>query len=184
MNGMEQHNACAFTGHRPQKFSFGYDEKHPLCVRIKDAIEGVCVSLYRQHDVRVFYSGCALGVDQWGASIILKLRERGFSDMRLVCAAPFPHFVYRWTADQRKDLRRIWDAADQKGFVSSAYHPQAYAQRNRFMVDRAHFLVAVCGTEKGGAMQTVGYAGQAGRHIIIINPDTGEAHEKAPVTQQ
>ena len=27
--------ACAFTGHRPMKFSFGYDEEDERCIRLK-----------------------------------------------------------------------------------------------------------------------------------------------------
>lgn len=30
-----QVTACAFTGHRPTRFSFKHDEAHPACIELK-----------------------------------------------------------------------------------------------------------------------------------------------------
>lgn len=168
--------ACAFTGPRPFRFAFGYDENDALCVMIKSAMLDACAQLYENHGVRVFYTGCALGPDQWGAEAVLHLRRKR-PDTRLICAAPFPDFVSRWSEAQRKRLRSIWDAADSRGFISNAYRSDVYYARDRFMVDRASFLIAVydqTGKTAGGTHMTVQYARTLSRTILFINPDTGE----------
>lgn len=35
--------SCAFTGHRPQKYPWGYDEDAPLCVTLKQTLNLHCV---------------------------------------------------------------------------------------------------------------------------------------------
>lgn len=168
--------ACAFTGHRPFRFIFRYDEKHWLCLTIKAAMADACRVLYEKHGVRFFYSGCALGVDQWGAEAVLALREE-YPDIRLICAAPFPDFVSRWSEDQRKRLRRIWDASDDRGFVCREYQSEIYYKRNRFIVDRSAYLVAVydkAASPSGGTHMTVQYAQALRRTILFIEPASGK----------
>ena len=177
---MENHGidtTCAFTGHRPYRFLFGYDESHPLCKKIKAALRTACIDLYQQNAVRTFISGCALGVDQWALEEAIKLRDSEFFDMQVCCAAPYRDFANRWSVQQKKRLRSIWDAADVKGFVGNRYGNDVYFQRNRFMVDRARFLIAVYDRNEekaSGTRQTVEYARRNRRSILFIHPDTGE----------
>lgn len=174
--GYDAERACAFTGHRPFRFVFKDDENHPLCRKIKAAMADACLTLIREQGVRRFISGCAVGVDQWGAEAVISLRAQ-YPDIRLVCAAPFPDFVAKWTPEQKQWLRRIWDTADEKGFIRRAYSPEVYFERNRFMVDRAKHLIAVYDREsasRSGTGQTVRYAQGLDRRILYIHPDTGE----------
>ena len=67
---MEQ-GICAFTGHRPGHFAFGYEQGHPDCVRLKHAI-GQAVSILIQQGVTTFISGMAQGVDLWAAREVLR----------------------------------------------------------------------------------------------------------------
>ena len=64
---------CAFTGHRPNSFHFGYDEEHPHCQRVKLAMLSQIVALI-DNGVTTFLTGMALGVDLWGAEIVLGLK--------------------------------------------------------------------------------------------------------------
>ena len=57
-----QQTSCAFTGHRPTRFSFKYDEEHPDCTQLKNVL-GEQIALLYQQGVTDFYTGCALGVD-------------------------------------------------------------------------------------------------------------------------
>lgn len=169
--------ACCFTGHRPHRFVFGDNENDPLCIRIKESLRSSCELLYQQDNVRVFLTGCGLGVDQWAGEEVLRLRDTKYPDFRLVCVAPFPHFVDRWSDGQKARLRKIWDAADVKGCVRRVYTSDVYALRNQHMVDRSHYVIAVYergGLIKGGTAMTVGMANTANRNIILISPSTGE----------
>ena len=37
---------CSFTGHRPEGFTFGYDEENPACKALKIVIRSQIYSLY------------------------------------------------------------------------------------------------------------------------------------------
>ena len=66
---------CAFTGHRPSSYKFGYDEEHPDCCKLKALITIQIVSLI-ENGVTTFLSGMALGADIWGAEIVLACKKQ------------------------------------------------------------------------------------------------------------
>lgn len=51
--------ACAFTGHRPFRFAFGYDEGHALCRMIKSEMQEACTPVQRIRRPRFLYWLCA-----------------------------------------------------------------------------------------------------------------------------
>lgn len=65
-----QATACAFTGHRPTRFTFKHDEAHPDCIELKKVLSKQIDFLYH-HGVTDFYTGCALGVDMWAGEAVL-----------------------------------------------------------------------------------------------------------------
>ena len=67
--------ACAFTGHRPRKFPWGYDELDARCVSLKSALTEQIEQLAR-NGVTQFLSGMAEGVDTWAALAVLALRGK------------------------------------------------------------------------------------------------------------
>ena len=64
---------CAFTGHRPKKLPWGYNETDVRCVALKVALERQIRSLV-QEGVTDFLSGMAEGIDLLAAEIVLNLR--------------------------------------------------------------------------------------------------------------
>lgn len=66
---------CAFTGHRPSRFSWGYDETNQECIALKEVLTE---EIMRLTDIGVtnFLSGMAEGVDTWASVIVLALREK------------------------------------------------------------------------------------------------------------
>lgn len=68
-------NSCAFTGHRPHKFPWRYDEADNRCVALKAALAAQITAL-TEAGVTDFYSGGADGVDCWAALIVLELRKK------------------------------------------------------------------------------------------------------------
>lgn len=53
---MDKLNICAFTGHRPHRFPFGYNETDPRCLVLKANIENGIKELSGQ-GVRMFITG-------------------------------------------------------------------------------------------------------------------------------
>ena len=80
---MSELTSVTFTGHRADFFIFGYDETEELCQMIKAEMINQIRWLYEVKGVRVFYSGCSVGVDFWGAEAVLHLCENGYSDLKL-----------------------------------------------------------------------------------------------------
>ena len=68
----EINKACAFTGHRPQKFPWKYEENDKWCVELK-AVLSRQIEKMAAAGVTDFYSGMAQGVDTWAARAVLKL---------------------------------------------------------------------------------------------------------------
>ncbi len=52
--------ACAFTGHRPKSFPWGYDENAPSCVLLKEVLASQ-ISALAEQGVTDFLSGMAQG---------------------------------------------------------------------------------------------------------------------------
>ena len=65
--------------------------------------------------------------------------------------------------------------ADDVVTLSARYFDGCYQARNRYMVDAADALLAVCREgASGGTQYTVEYAWQKNRELIVIDPDTLE----------
>ena len=67
--------SCCFTGHRPAKLPWGYNERDPRCVRLKERIADAVLLAY-QEGYRHFLCGMAQGCDLYFCEAVLALRER------------------------------------------------------------------------------------------------------------
>lgn len=75
-------NRCAFTGHRPKKFSWGYNEADARCVALKKALAAEIAKLVDTGYTR-FYSGMAEGADTWAALTVLALKKKSRAETPL-----------------------------------------------------------------------------------------------------
>ena len=66
---------CAFTGHRPHRFPWKYNEADPRCAALKAVMTNQIAAL-ADPGVTSFFSGGAAGTDCWAALIVLALREK------------------------------------------------------------------------------------------------------------
>jgi uncharacterized phage-like protein YoqJ len=172
------HNsACAFTGHRPVRFSFGYDERDDRCVKIK-AMMSEQIGALIARGVTELYVGGAQGVDQWAAEIVLDSKKE-HPILRLIAVLPCKTQADRWSAEQRNRYCETLARCDKVVILHERYTHSCMFERNRYMVDRARYLLAVYdGGSDGGTAFTVEYAKQQGRRITIIHPDTLEVTDQ------
>jgi uncharacterized phage-like protein YoqJ len=91
--------SCAFTGHRPARFGFGYDETDPQCVRLKGVLD-YQIGEHIRMGVDTFYSGMALGVDQWAAESVLEHKKK-HPHIKLIAVLPFEAQAAKWSEAQR-----------------------------------------------------------------------------------
>lgn len=162
-------NTCAFAGHHPHRFPWGYDESGNNCVALKEILTSEIMRL-ADTGVTHFLSGMSEGVDTWAAAIVLALRGKN-PMLKLHCILPCCSQADDWS-DPAKDLyRSILEQADSVVYVSRDYHNNCMMERNKFMVDHASILLVVSrGLQHSDTTETINYARQIGREIILIDP--------------
>ena len=162
-------NSCAFTGHRPHKFPWRYDETDSRCVTLKAALMEQIMLLTRAKTTD-FYSGGADGVDCWPAMIVLELRKKNPA-LRLHCILPYEGQADKWSASAQERYRLILKEADSIEYVSHAYYDGCMLDRNHRLVEAAGSLLAVYnGERRGGTAATIRYARKLQRKIVILDP--------------
>lgn len=162
-------NSCAFTGHRPHKFPWRYNEADERCVALKAALTKQIMTLV-DAGVTDFYCGGADGVDCWAASIVLDLRKKNPA-LRLHCILPHEGQADKWSDSSQERYRFILSQADSVDYVSHDYYDGCMLDRNRRLVDAADLLLAVYnGERRGGTAATVRYARKSGHKITILDP--------------
>ena len=163
--------SCAFSGHRPQKFPWKYNESDSRCMALKSALTEQ-IRLLVDAGVTQFLSGMAQGADSWSALSVLALREKN-PVIKLHCILPYRGQADKWSASSRDLYRSILERADSIVLVSREYHANCMLDRNRFLVEHASTLLAIYnGDRRGGTAATMRYAQKMGREIIVIDPNT------------
>ena len=157
--------SCCFTGHRPAKLPWRYDESDPRCaalkLRIRDAVE-----LAYEQGYRHFICGMAQGCDLYFCENVLKMREI-HPDITVEAAIPCPTQADSWPAAQRERYRALVAACDFETMVSSQYTSSCMQRRDRYMVDHASLLIAAFDGSAGGTRYTVEYA--MGRGLPVVD---------------
>lgn len=162
-------NCCAFTGHRPHKLPWKYNEADERCKALKDTMTNQITSLIKA-GITDFYSGGADGVDCWAALIVLALQKENPA-LRLHCILPHKGQADKWSDSAQERYHSILNQADSVEYVSHDYYGGCMLDRNRRLVEAAGLLLAVYnGERRGGTAATVRYAQKAGRRVIILDP--------------
>ena len=159
---------CAFTGHRPHKFPWKYDETDRRCIALKAALTAQITKL-AEAGVTDYYSGGADGVDCWAAIVVLNLRAQN-PILKLHLILPHEGQEVKWSDPAQKRYRYILEQADSVQYVSREYYKGCMLDRNHRLVEAAGLLLAVYnGEQRGGTAATVRYARKLGRNILILN---------------
>ena len=157
---------CCFTGHRPSKLPWGYDETDERCILLKEKLYDITEAVYLS-GVRHFICGMAMGCDLYFCKILVSLREK-YPDMTIEAAIPCETQALRWRKSERERYEKLVEKCDVKTMVSRAYTYDCMIKRNKYMVDNSSLLIAVFDGTIGGTMKTVIYAKQQGLEIIQI----------------
>ncbi len=168
---------CCFTGYRPHRFAFSPDGLRPEQVQ---AALGKQIRRLYDEGYRTFISGMSAGVDLWAAAEVLALRE-SHPDVELIAAVPFAGQESHWAIPLQREYRRILEAAQQVEYLfddaaAEENAAECYRKRNRWMVDRADTVLAVCEIDmadsRTGTAATVRYARRLQKRILYIDPVT------------
>ncbi len=163
--------SCAFTGHRPSKLPWHYDEASEGCLRLKEVLASQ-ITMLVESGVTDFLSGMAEGTDVYCAEIVLALREKNPA-LKLHCVLPHEGQADKWSDSARERYHTILKQADSVEYISREYYDGCMIDRNHRLVDSAGLLLAVYnGVRRSGTGATVNYARTMGREIIVIDPIT------------
>lgn len=160
---------CSFTGHRPSKFHFKYNEKHQDCLKIKELLQKAIIMAIEKGHTR-FVSGMALGVDTWSAEIVIKLKEQ-FPHVTLEAAIPCLNQEKKWPKNSQIRYKNILKQTDKIVHVTrKPYNPSLMQKRNDYMIDVSAGQIAVFDGAPGGTMDAFNTAKLKGLEIIQIDP--------------
>ena len=161
--------SCAVTGPKPTRFKFGYKEDYSLCKKIKKAMQEQFKRLYNEKGVRRFYIGGSIGVHIWAGELILQMKAQpGYEDIELDIVLLFLGHSAKWDIRSRRRLDYLLKNCTEQLIVGDRSSPESYIKQNRYLVDRADFLVAV----SDGEGEMVGYARKKRLGVLCIHPDT------------
>ena len=159
--------SCCFTGHRPGKLPWRYNEFDPRCLKLKRRIADAVELAYEQ-GFRHFLCGMAMGCDLYFCEAVLALRER-HPDVTVEAAIPCPTQADAWPPAQRERYDRLVAACDFETMVSGQYTSTCMLRRDRYLVDHASLLIAAFDGTSGGTRYTVEYALNQGLAIVDLS---------------
>ncbi|MFR0769748.1 MAG: SLOG family protein [Dysosmobacter sp.] len=125
--------SCCFTGHRPAKLPWGYNERDPRCVRLKERIADAVLLAY-QEGYRHFLCGMAQGCDLYFCEAVLALRER-YQEVTVEAAIPCPTQADAWPEQNGIATGNWLPGAIWRPWSPTLYSSTCMQRRDRYMVD-------------------------------------------------
>lgn len=159
-------NTVCFTGRRPQKLPWGYNENDPRCLKLKIELKKKIEEAI-EAGARHFISGMALGVDMWAAETVIEIKKTD-SRITLEAAIPYKKQSANWSFDHRNRHGRILNDCDKVTYVSENYSAYCMMKRNKYMVDNSDLVIAVTDDFTGGSGKTALYARSKGVPVQFI----------------
>jgi uncharacterized phage-like protein YoqJ len=165
-------SAC-FAGPRAAKLP--YAETSAEYGRLEAVLKAEIIRLVRE-GVSEFYTGGQTGVDTLAALLVLQIKEELGTTANLHLVLPYRNMPAGFSALQKDAFEWTEKSADTVTYLHDEYAPGCYRERNRYMVDRSDYLIAVAGSPapRSGTHMAIGMAGKKGIAITLIHPLTYE----------
>ena len=162
----DKNNTVCFTGNRPNKLPWGYDENAPACVSFKNKLRQQIEKLI-QKGYKTFIVGMAEGVDTYVAEILLDIKSN--SDIVIIGAIQYLGQEKQWTSEAKNRYNQILQGLDTQMVVSEHFSKYALLKRNKYMLDNSSVVVAASTGQKGGTTYTISLAQKMNKEIIFVS---------------
>lgn len=165
---INMNKVCSFTGHRPQKLPWGFNEKNERYFRMrentKQKIENAIKDGYK-----IFLCGMAIGFDMCVAEIIIDLKEK-YSNIKIYGIIPCKNQESKWSEEYKTRYRELLGKLDGIHCLSDNYYDGCMQERNKFMIDNSSKCITLFDGKNGGTKSTIEYAKSKEVDIEIIEP--------------
>lgn len=159
---------CCFTGHRPKRLPWGYNEEGVTCNLFKRKLKNTVEELMNE-GVTHFISGMAMGVDLIAAEIIVEFKKQ-YDNVSLEAAIPCKTQTDGWPFEYIERYKNILEHCDKITYISEKDTYDCMLKRNRYMVDNADVVIAVWnGANRSGTGSTINYAQKQDKRVIIFD---------------
>lgn len=165
---MQSYIAC-FTGYRPNKCAWGYNEQDYRCVNMRERTK-IKIEESIKQGYHTFLCGMALGFDMICAELVLELKKQ-YPHIKLIGALPCKNQDALWSAEQKSRYRKLLKQLDGIRCIYDKYEDGCMIERNEYMVNNSSLVIALFDGKSGGTAKTVKYAKDAGKKVVIIEPE-------------
>ncbi len=155
---MNEKYICCFTGHRK------IADAH---IDALSEVLGTVLERLISEGVYTYRAGGALGFDTVGALAVLEKKKK-YPFLRLELCLPCENQAEKWNTYSKNLYEKIKKQADAISYAEKTYSAGCMHERNRLLVDGAHFCIAYCTEERGGTAFTYEYAERAGLKMINL----------------
>lgn len=168
INITKETTAC-FTGHRPVKLPWGYNEKKENCLKFKADLYNILRNAIL-FGIENFITGMAEGFDMIAAETVLKLKKE-FPHVKLIAAIPCKGQEERWGLSQQERYHNILKRCDDAIVLAERYYDGCMNDRNLYMAKHSGFCIACWDGLPSGTANTIRLAQQNGCKVRLINPN-------------
>jgi len=146
---------CTFAGHR-EVYQSMIDEK----------IEKTIEELLQTDNEFIFFTGGIGEFDSKCASAVRAAKLK-FPNLKISLALVLPYMSNRLNTDKAY-YEYYYDEIVIPSELCGVHYKAAIQRRNRWLVDRADYIIAYIYREFGGALETVKYARKQGKPVINL----------------
>lgn len=168
INLLNSKTVC-FTGHRPQKLPWRFNEYDSRCIKMKETLKNLIENSIK-NDYDTFICGMALGFDIICAETILELKKI-YPHIILIGALPCKNQDCKWLPKDKIRYQNILSQVDKVRCIYDTYNgSECMLERNRYMVNNSSLMIALFDGKAGGTKSTINYAKKQGVEVIILEP--------------
>ena len=162
-----EYTAC-FTGHHPNSLPCGYNEEHPACLMLKKQLRRLIVGVIEKKNVTHFISGFALGIDIWATETVIDLKDE-YPNITLEAAIPCRNQASSWNVKRKERYEKLLSLCDEVTVLQDQYTYDCMMKRNKYMVQKSDYVIAVWNGKPSGTGKTIRYAVDCGKPVYYVD---------------
>lgn len=142
------------TGYKSHELQV-FKKNDPAVLYIKKAIQKRIVSLLEEgHELEWIVISGQLGVELWGAEVVLELQST-YPDLKLAVFTPYLSQEEKWSESNKEFYELIMAQADHIDSITKKKYesPLQLRMKNQFLIDKSDGLLVVYDEERPGNPQ-------------------------------